>query len=185
MTSSDEPGTRLGGILWRWWLAIAWFLPPFLFILHSALGGIDLGTQVVLMLSPVLLPLFALTALLPRFVLRRRGFTTAPGSIVILMSAHWIGLLCFTLIVPEMTMYAEPLAPYQLLFPGAPSEIEMPLTMAAMLFVVVGALGAIVLSFAIRRGKPRILDRGITIGVAALPASLIALGIGASIVAEM
>lgn len=185
MTSSDEPSTRLGGILWRWWVGIAWLLPPFLFIAHSALGGMDIGTQIVIFLTPVLLPLFALTAILPRFVLRRRGFTTAPGSIVILMCAHWIGLLSFTLVVPEMTMYAEPLPPYRLFFPGAPPEIEIPLTMAAMLLVIVGALGAIVLSFVIRRGKPRILDRGIIIGVAALPASLIALGIGASIVAAL
>ncbi len=81
------------GFIWCAWVWMAWLFPAFLFMLLWA-GEAGGWEQLILLLaSPLLVPLYALLNLLPRRIIRKR--TSQPNgstTLTCLLLLHWWGL---------------------------------------------------------------------------------------------
>lgn len=79
----DKP-RGIHAFVWDAWPWVNWLLPIF-FCFHGLLGGGGWETLFLTFLSPIIVPVFALLASLPRFILRKRGHTTTPEPMVWLL----------------------------------------------------------------------------------------------------
>ncbi|GAA3662668.1 hypothetical protein [Microbacterium marinilacus] len=89
----------LNQVVWGLWPVIAWLLPVFLFLTRMATDSDGWEALLLLLASPVVLPVIALAGLLPRFILRRerRGRVSAGTFVTTLMLLHWWGMALFAL----------------------------------------------------------------------------------------
>ena len=92
---SAEPAADQAGFIWRVWLPVAWLLPVLLLLLRFASGGWE--TLFFLIGAPLWIPAVALLGALPRFIMRRRGFVSAPAIVGALMVASSWGFALFML----------------------------------------------------------------------------------------
>lgn len=86
---------------WRAWRWLAWALPVALIAMRVFLGG---GWEVFILVlySPIIIAIAGFLGWLPRFILRKRGFTTAPASAVVFITAYWSGLFWYLLALPAV-----------------------------------------------------------------------------------
>lgn len=98
-----QPRSRPAGIqgfVWAVWPWTNWILPT-LFVLHGFLGVGGWGTLLLLFASPIFIPAAGLLGSLPRFLLRKRGYTTTPAPIVSLLFVNWWGWVALTLTMQD------------------------------------------------------------------------------------
>ncbi|MFA7498787.1 MAG: hypothetical protein WCY76_08870 [Leucobacter sp.] len=84
--------------LWQAWPWTSWLLPVvlFVFLFFGGTGGWEM--LFLLLLSPVLLPIYALANVLPRFLMRRAGgFRSSTTLVSIAMIANWWSLILLAL----------------------------------------------------------------------------------------
>ncbi|MFF7294139.1 hypothetical protein ACFY9N_16540 [Microbacterium sp. NPDC008134] len=101
---APQPRPTAGGIhgfAWALWPWMSWVLPVF-FVFHGFLGSGGWGTLMLMFLSPVFVPAAGLLGMLPRFILRRRGHTTAPAPIVWLLFVNWWAWFTLALTMQDM-----------------------------------------------------------------------------------
>lgn len=164
-------------MLWTAWVPVAWAFPPLLLLLRFTGGG---GWETLFMLisAPVWWPALALLGLLPRFVLRRRGFTSVPVSVGIAIAGCMWGLLGFSLSlrgVGDSGSVDSALAGF---VPGASARLQGTVAVVSMVLVAVAYVVAVVCAFALRRrdGAPE-ADRpfgglALVLGIIAVPVVL-------------
>jgi hypothetical protein len=100
---ATQPRASSGGIrgfVWTVWPAMNWVLPV-LFVVHGFFGAGGWGTLILLVTSPVFVPAMGLLGALPRFILRKRGHTTAPGPLVWLLFVNWWGWFTLTITMQD------------------------------------------------------------------------------------
>lgn len=100
---APQPRPTAGGIrgfAWALWPWMSWILPVF-FAFHGFLGSGGWGTLLLTFASPVFIPAMGLLGMLPRFILRKRGHTTAPAPIVWLLFTNWWAWLAFTVTMQD------------------------------------------------------------------------------------
>ncbi|MDQ0642862.1 hypothetical protein [Microbacterium murale] len=88
--------------VWDAWPWVNWLLPIF-FCFHGWLGSGGWETLLLTVLSPIIVPVFALLASLPRLILRKRGHTTAPGPMVWLLFLNGWSWFIAPLTIPGPT----------------------------------------------------------------------------------
>lgn len=87
--------TWLDRFFWTAWVPMAWLLPASLLSLFWTVGGGGWDVLILVMVSPVALPAYALLNLLPRRILRKRhGFEAGSTPLTVLLALHWWGLIC-------------------------------------------------------------------------------------------
>ncbi|MBV0894540.1 hypothetical protein [Microbacterium sp. NC79] len=79
--------------MWRW---LPWVLPAVFIGGRVLLGG---GWEVffLVLYSPLIVGLGGFLAWLPRFILRNKQYTTAPTLFVVVLTAHWVGMVWYLL----------------------------------------------------------------------------------------
>lgn len=97
---SAEARGRANAIVWRAWPFMAWGLPVALFLVVLLLGTGGWEMVIAMLLSPVLLPALAFTALLPRIIMKRSaGLRSSKTLISVLLIVQWWGTVLFALSV--------------------------------------------------------------------------------------
>lgn len=97
---SAEARGIANAIVWGVWPLMAWGLPAALFLTSMLLdvGGWEM--LIAMLLSPVLVPALAFTALLPRFIMKRSaGLRSSKTLISVLLIVQWCGTVLFALSV--------------------------------------------------------------------------------------
>lgn len=129
---------------WYLWIPVAWVFPVVLLLIRLEYGGWD--ALLTLVTAPITIPIAALLALLPRFLLRRAGWRHAPASLVsLLICAGW-GLLAIIVTwrgtgdsgpmeaaLPQMLGWVSPRA-------------EAIIRVAGVLLFAVGVIGAVIVT---------------------------------------
>lgn len=100
--SPREPRRGIQAFVWDAWPWMNWLLPVF-FCFHGWLGSGGWETLALTVFSPVIVPVFGLLASLPRFILRKRGHTTAPGPMIWLLFVNWWSWFVAPLTIPGPT----------------------------------------------------------------------------------
>lgn len=96
------PPSGIHAFVWNAWPWVNWLLPVF-FCFHGWLGSGGWETLFLTVLSPVIIPVFGLLASVPRFILRKRGHTTAPGPVVWLLFLNGWSWFVAPLTIPGPT----------------------------------------------------------------------------------
>lgn len=139
---APQPRPTSGGIrgfVWAVWPWMNWVLPIF-FVVHGFFGSGGWGTLILVFISPVFVPAMGLLGALPRFLLRRRGHTTAPGPLVWLLFVNWWGWFALTLAMQD----AGDSGPLRSLLRDM---MTVPLSRDFEQFVFLGAIAAAVLAW--------------------------------------
>ncbi|MFK4729412.1 hypothetical protein ROT00_06980 [Agromyces mediolanus] len=96
---SDSAIARFTWVIWPW---MNWLVPAFV-CLHGLFGNGGWESLVLIPASVVLVPGTALLGALPRFLLRRAGYRSAPLPIVPLLFVVWWGWSCVGAAMPGAT----------------------------------------------------------------------------------
>lgn len=104
-----EPRVRRGiqAVTWWMWWPMSWLL-PMLFCFHGVFAPDTLMAAFLMVGSVVIVPLAGVIGMLPRKLLRDRGFDSTPGPITGLLILHWWGALTVTLVATDFTWAGEP-----------------------------------------------------------------------------
>lgn len=103
MTERAVSPMRGGGIhdlTWSVWPWVNWLLP---ILAIFAVGNNGWGLLMLLVVSPVLVPVLALLGSLPRFLLRRAGATTTPPPVTVLLFVQWWAWVAAVITPPGAT----------------------------------------------------------------------------------
>ncbi|MBK0420370.1 hypothetical protein JD276_15175 [Leucobacter sp. CSA1] len=140
-------GSAWAPTLWALWPWAAWLLPVALVLMRLPSGGWE--TLILLFSAPLWWPVCALLALLPRFVLRRRGYRAMPTSVGLAMLGCFWGLLAVFASLRATGDSGSHDSPMRELLPWIPQRVEdITATLGAIVVLVswiVAAVGAFVL----------------------------------------
>ena len=141
--------TGLAGVAWRLWLPLVWILPAGLFAVKMLSESAGWEVLFLLLGSPLWIPACGFLGILPRFIMRKRGFAAAPGSVVALMVASGWGL-CFGLLAMRASGDSgTDDSPLGLAFPALSPRAEDALSMMGFLVFIGAFIVALVLASAL------------------------------------
>lgn len=135
-------GHSLPEKLWRRWKLIAWVLPPVLVLVRFPGGGWE--TLGMLFALPLWWPAVSLLSLLPRLILRKRGFDVLPAAVGIPMVGVLWGFVIFMLGMPGEGDSGSSPSPLGGLLPFLGQRSEQITFMLALLVVVSSWIVAVV-----------------------------------------
>lgn len=141
-----------GNTFWRRWPAIAWLFPVVLIILRLFSPDAGWEALVAVVWSPVIILVFGLLASLPRFVLRKRGHSTSPNIVSLLMVTNWVSILTATLAIPGIADNGSSGTPLSALF-GFSESFGQAFLLPAALLAIASYVAAIVLTVMLKPGE--------------------------------
>lgn len=171
--------------LWAAWTPVAWALPPVLMLVRFAGGG---GWESLFMLVslPVWWPALALLGLLPKLILRRRGYASVPVAVGVALAGCVWGLLGFCLSLRGVGDSGSVDSGLAAFAPGATARVQDAIAGVSIAVVPLCYAAAVVCALAAKRrdGAPR-AERPLgtlvlLIGIVAVPIliGLVGAGIG-------
>lgn len=83
------PPTGFSLFVWGVWPFVNWALPPLLIVVYFVSESAGWDGLFLLIFSPLIIPAAALLGSLPRFIMRKRGFTWAPVAVQVMLAVHW------------------------------------------------------------------------------------------------
>lgn len=144
--------------LWQAWPWLAWLAPPILVLMRLGNGGWE--SLFLLITLPLAWPTVSLLAMLPRFVLRKRGFTSLPISVGIAMFSSMLGMVVGLLSMPgtsDVGHMDSPLRDSGVFQSSRAEEIAFD---ASITLCLVGYVVALVCAFSLRRSSPGLQNDG-------------------------
>lgn len=99
---APTPPRGIHTFVWYAWPWVNWLLPVF-FCFRGLLSNGGWESLALMMFSPIIIPVFGLLGSLPRFILRKRGHTTAPGPIVWLLFLYGWSWFVAPMTIPGTT----------------------------------------------------------------------------------
>lgn len=145
---TESPEDDLMLFLWQAWPWLAWLLPPALVLLRLGSGGWEAITLIVTF--PIWWPTVALLALLPKFVLRKRGFTALPVTVGIAGFCVMLGIAAGLLSLRATGDSGDSDSPLRTAIDMS-SRAELIVFLAAAMLLALGCLVTLVGSFVLRR----------------------------------
>lgn len=132
--------------MWRW---LPWVLPAVFIGGRVLLGG---GWEVffLVLYSPLIVGLGGFLAWLPRFILRNKQYTTAPTLFVVVLTAHWVGMVWYLLSMRAVGDSGSQPSIVSAMVPFMTAQQESLFHAFALLFVALTLLVAFTMAILVR-----------------------------------
>jgi hypothetical protein len=142
----EPPIARFTWVIWPW---MNWIVPAFV-CLHGLSGNGGWESLLLIYGAVLIVPAFALLGSLPRFLLRKRGYRSAPLTTVPLLFVIWWGWTCVGAAMPGITDSSPlPSIANSLTGERLPSAIELMLMVGGMLAGTIAWIAVVAMSIAL------------------------------------
>lgn len=174
-----RPAGGIRGFVWAIWPWMNWVLPVF-FVVHGFFGSGGWGTLILMFTSPVFVPAMGLLGALPRFILRKRGHTTAPAALIWLLFVNWWSWLALSLTMQDAGDSGPPRSLLRdLMTVPLSRDFEQTLSVSTLAAAVLAWIAVLVIAILVPKPSPGVPRRNAWTTVSwvaafAVPALLVA-----------